>query len=99
MAVPLVPRVNPNGNIGMVPLTSKAAREYPAPPSERKTAYDAALAHGVELPALNASTDAWREFAAGETAGDLRLDPETAGEMNRDQLVDHFTITTESQED
>ncbi|MCZ4497890.1 MAG: hypothetical protein JWQ74_443 [Marmoricola sp.] len=43
-----------------------------------------------DLPALNASTETWREYATSHGMSD-----EDAAEKTRDELVDHFTNPSE----
>lgn len=102
MAVELVEIVNPNGRKGRVPTTSAAAAQYKRPPGPppvpTQPVGDTPPANPttLEQPAGNASTEAWQAYASHPNTPN-GLSSEQAAEMTRDQLVDHFTNT--SQED
>jgi hypothetical protein len=87
VATKLVEIVNPNGRKGWVAETSAAAAAYTRPPSaldEPQQLVEAAP-EGVEVPASNASTEAWRTYAVA--AG---MSQDEADQMSRDQLVAHY---------
>jgi hypothetical protein len=89
MPVELIEIVNPNGRKGLVPATSRAAREYKRPPSARDepdlTAVAALIAAG-DLPPLNATTKFWRAYALAKG-----LPSEQVTTATRDDLIARLT--------
>ncbi|WP_193613161.1 hypothetical protein [Nocardioides lijunqiniae] len=97
--VDLVEIVNPaNGRKGIVSATSRAATAYKRPPSARTgdaepvqpaAAVDPRLGEPLELPAKNASTEAWVEYAT-HPATPNGLSSDEAAQMGRDDLAARF---------
>lgn len=92
MAVQLVKIVNANGRIALVPETYPplVRGDVRRAPSQRAAETPVNLAPedgGPEpVPARNASTDVWRDYATSNG-----LSSEEADAMSRDDLVAHFT--------
>lgn len=91
MAVRMVRIVNDNGRTGLVPETHPrvvdgSLRLAPSQRSEQPANLSPAQGGQEPMPARNASTDAWREYARQQG-----LSRDEADAKSRDELVAYFT--------